>query len=64
MKENKKVIKDKYVIRDREAGNIIEGFKTLEKAKKALEKFEKTDKKEGTFEENFYEIAEIGKIKK
>ena len=57
-----KVIKDKYVIRDREAGNIIECFKTIEKAKKALEKFEKTDKKEGTFEENFYEIVEIGKI--
>ena len=55
----KKVIENKYVIRDREAGNVIEGYKTFEKAKKALEKFEKLDKKEGAFEENFYEIAEI-----
>lgn len=49
----------KIVIRDREAGNIIEYFNTREEAKKMLLEYEKQDKKDGIFEDNFYEIAEI-----
>ena len=65
IKAKKKTIKrDRYVVQDREAGNVIDGFKTLKDAEKALEKYERSDKKEGIFEENFYEIAVIGKIKK
>jgi len=52
----KKAPKTKYIIRDREAGNVIEEFETLDKAKNLLKKFEESDKKEGIFEDNFYEI--------
>ena len=45
------------VIRDREAGNIIDSFRTMDDAKKALAEYEEQDKKEWTYEENFYEIA-------
>jgi hypothetical protein len=46
-----------YIIRDREAGNIIEtGFETEELAEDRLSEFEEMDKKEGTYEPNFYEI--------
>lgn len=46
----------KYWTRDREAGNKIECFETLEEAQKALTAYEEEDKKDGTYEENFYEI--------
>lgn len=46
----------RYVTRDREAGNVIEGFATVEAAKKALIAYEEQDKKEGTYTEDFYEI--------
>jgi len=57
MKTN--IIKTNYVIRDREAGNIIEEFNTLQEALKELKNFELSDKKEGIFEVNFYEVAII-----
>jgi len=47
------------VTRDREAGNIIENFATKKEAEKAISRYEKTDKKEGTYSPDFYEIAEI-----
>ncbi len=47
-----------FKIQDREAGNVIEKGLTEEEAKKLLAKYEEDDKKEGIFEENFYEIAE------
>lgn len=49
----------KIVIRDREAGNIIEVFQTREEAEKMLLEYEKQDKKDGIYEANFYEVAEI-----
>lgn len=49
----------RYAVRDREAGNIIEYFDTMEKAEKALQEYEESDKAEGIYEENFYEVAEI-----
>ena len=48
--------KKRYIIQDREAGNNIDEFDTLEEAKKTLEEYEKQDKKDGIYEENFYAI--------
>lgn len=48
----------KFIIRDREAGNIIDEFNTLTEAKTALKNYEKEDKKFKVFTENFYEIIE------
>lgn len=47
----------KYRIEDREAGNIIDRFYTLEEAEKTLEEYEKEDKEDGSYTENFYEIV-------
>ena len=46
-----------YVVRDREAGNVIEQFKTIEEAEAALRSYEESDKREGIYEEDFYEVA-------
>lgn len=46
----------RYVIRDREAGNIIDSYETKEEAKRKLDYFEYIDKQEGIYEPNFYEI--------
>lgn len=48
----------KYATRDREAGNIIEYFRTKEEAGQAIEEYEKADKAEGIYEPDFYEVAE------
>lgn len=47
------------ITRDREAGNIIENFATKKEAEKAISRYEKKDKKEGTYSPDFYEVAEI-----
>ena len=47
-----------YVLQDREAGNIIDTFGTLEEAKAKVKEFEADDKKEDTFTEDFYEVIE------
>lgn len=47
-----------YIIRDREAGNFIDEFENLEEAKKALAEYEETDKREGNYTPDFYEIVE------
>lgn len=46
----------KYWTRDREAGNKIECFETLEEAQNAIKAYEEQDKNDGTFEDDFYEI--------
>lgn len=48
----------KYIIQDREAGNIIDAFDTLEEAKAELNLYELSDKADGIYEEDFYEIVE------
>ena len=48
-----------YAVRDREAGNLITQFETMEEAQKELERYEEQDKKDGTYTEDFYEIAVI-----
>ena len=49
----------KYVIRDREAGNIIDWFETKEDAEIALQDYEEFDKKQGKYTKDFYEIVEV-----
>lgn len=46
----------RYWTRDREAGNKIESFETLEEAREAVKAYEEQDKKDRTFEADFYEI--------
>lgn len=45
-----------YWIEARETGDLIESAGTLEEAKKILEEYEQSDRKEGTFQPDFYEI--------
>lgn len=47
-----------YIIRDRETGNLIDGFDTLKEAREALARYEREDEENGSYEEGFYEIAE------
>ena len=47
-----------FIIRDREAGNFICAYSTMEKAIEAVDSFEEEDKADGIYEENFYEIVE------
>lgn len=47
----------KYIIRDREAGNIIDEFKTKRDAEKALKRYEKEDMANDCYEPYFYEIV-------
>lgn len=49
----------KYIIRDREAGNVIDSFNTIEQAKAELSRYEQEDEREGTYTPDFYEIVEI-----
>ena len=50
---------DQYVIRDREAGNVIDTFCTYEEARAALERYENDDRDEGIYDEDFYEIVKV-----
>lgn len=50
----------RYIVRDREAGNVIDEFETKEAAEMALAKYEEEDKSNGIYEEGFYEVAEGG----
>ena len=47
----------KYTVRDREAGNVLDRFSTLEEAREALTSYEETDKYAGVYTEDFYEIS-------
>lgn len=51
----------RYWTRDRESGNKIEGFATLEEAREAVKRYEEQDKNDGTFTEDFYEIYDAEK---
>jgi hypothetical protein len=48
----------KFKIICRESGDSIEGASTIEEAEKIIEDYEKTDKNEGNYEPDFYEIVE------
>ena len=45
-----------FFTRDREAGNLIERFRTCEDAEKAIIEYEKEDLETGVFVEGFYEV--------
>lgn len=47
------------VVRDREAGNIIEMVESIGAGKILIEKYEEMDKRDGIFVKNFYEVAEV-----
>lgn len=46
-----------YVIRDKEAGNVIAKFNSYEEAQKELIKYENEDKANGNYTPDFYEIV-------
>lgn len=48
------------VIRDKQAGNIIEQVNSYDEGAEVLSRFEESDKAEGIYEEDFYEIADVG----
>lgn len=45
-----------FQIRDRQGGNFIDSFDSLEAAMYALNEYEEADKLDNIYEENFYEI--------
>lgn len=51
-------MKKVYVITDKETGTMIEQCNTYDEALKILNQFEESDKEEGIFEPDFYEIVE------
>ena len=50
---------ERFIIRDREAGNVIEHASSIEEAADIIKEFEEQDKKDGTFVPNFYEIVDL-----
>lgn len=48
----------KYYTADRETGTFIDEFDTYAEAEKAIEQYEKDDKKNGVFEPDFYDIVD------
>ena len=51
----------RYIIRDREAGNIIEECDTLEEAVDIIDQYELEDDEEGIYTPNFYEVYDSEK---
>lgn len=47
----------KYVIQNRETGDVIDEFDTQSEAEAALNSYEEEDKSNGIYEANFYEIS-------
>lgn len=47
---------DRFIVRDRETGTVIETSASLSGAIDLLNSFEEQDKNDGIYEENFYEI--------
>lgn len=59
MNMNKKNKEENEVVftADREAGNKIEAFNTIEEALKAIAAYEAEDKKDGTYTPDFYDVV-------
>ena len=51
--------KYKYIVRDRETGNAIEGCMTIEEARRLIKLYEAEDRYDEIFIENFYEIYDV-----
>ena len=50
-----------FQVRDRQGGNVIDAFDSLEAATYALNEYEEADKLDNIYEENFYEIFDSSK---
>ena len=50
-----------FQVRDRQGGNVIDAFDSLEAATYALNEYEEADKLDNIYEENFYEIFNSSK---
>ena len=50
-----------FSIRDRQGGNVIDSFDSLEAATYVLNEYEEADKLDNIYEENFYEIFDSSK---
>ena len=50
-----------FQVRDRQSGNVIDAFDSLEAATYALNEYEEADKLDNIYEENFYEIFDSSK---
>lgn len=48
-----------FVVRDREAGNIIDTFATREKAEEAIAMYEDEDRQDDCYTPDFYEVYEM-----
>lgn len=48
----------KLYVSDKETGTFIEEVKTIEDGKKLISQYEETDKADGTYTENFYDIVD------
>ena len=57
--QQKKHIMKKYVLRDKEAGNFINEYLTLQDAENSLKDFESIDKANNEYTPDFYEIKEV-----
>lgn len=49
----------KFVVRDTEAGNVIEYVDSLEEGLMLIQDYEQEDIKDGIYKPNFYECSEI-----
>lgn len=47
----------KYIVRDRESGNVIEECETIEEARDIVKSYEQEDMEDGSFTPDFYEIT-------
>lgn len=52
--------KEMLVVREKEAGNIIERVNTIEEGLELIRQYEEEDKADGIYMEGFYEIAKDG----
>lgn len=50
-----------FQVRDRQGGNVIDSFDSLEDATYALNEYEEADKLDNIYEENFYELFDSSK---
>lgn len=55
IKENRSM---KVYTADKETGTFIDEFESIEEAKAAIEKYERADKADGTYEEDFYDVVD------
>lgn len=47
----------KFYTANRETGMFIEEVNSIEEGKELINKYEKIDKEEGTYEDNFYDVV-------